>query len=87
MQPPVCRLYGQDDFRIETAEAPAVGPGEALVAMGVGGICGSDLHCSHEGGVGPIRVQEPIILGHEAAGIVVAVARRHPHAQRRDRCR
>ena len=69
----VCRLYGQNDIRIETDEVLAPEAGEVLVAIGAGGICGSDLHYYQDGGFGPIRVQEPIILGHEAAGTVVAV--------------
>lgn len=69
----ICRLHGQKDLRIETEETPAPGPGEALVAIGAGGICGSDLHYYQDGGFGPIRVREPIILGHEAAGTVLVV--------------
>ena len=41
--------------------------------MARGGICGSDLHYYDHGGVGTIRVREPIILGHEASGFVEAV--------------
>ena len=40
--------------------------------MARGGICGSDLHYYSHGGVGAIRVREPIILGHEASGYVEA---------------
>src|SRR5690606_16846204 len=67
------RLYGQHDVRIETDEVPAPGAGEALLRMGAGGICGSDLHYYHDGGFGPIRVREPIILGHEVAGTIAAI--------------
>lgn len=73
MQTPVCRLYGKNDIRIETVEVGAPGPGEVRVAMAAGGICGSDLHYYHDGGFGPIRVREPIILGHEASGTVEAL--------------
>lgn len=38
-----------------------------------GGICGSDLHYFNHGGFGAIRVQAPMILGHEVAGTVVEV--------------
>ncbi|TCO71310.1 L-idonate 5-dehydrogenase [Rhodovulum euryhalinum] len=67
----VCILHGQGDIRIETRPVAPPGPGEALVAIGAGGICGSDLHYFQDGGFGPIRVREPIILGHEAAGTVL----------------
>ena len=67
----VCRLYEKNDLRIETEAAADPGPGEVLLAIAAGGICGSDLHYYQDGGIGLIRVQEPIILGHEAAGTVV----------------
>ncbi len=73
MQSRVCRLHAQGDIRIETIDVAAPGPGEVRLQMGAGGICGSDLHYYQHGGFGPIRVNEPIILGHEAAGTVEAV--------------
>lgn len=76
-----CRLYGQHDLRIEDVALADPGPGEVLVRLGAGGICGSDLHYYQDGGFGPIRVREPIILGHEAAGTIEAVGAgvdRHP---------
>lgn len=75
MQTRVCRLYGQDDIRIETETVGDPGEGEVLVAIGAGGICGSDLHYYQDGGFGPIRVREPIILGHEIAGTVEAIGK------------
>ncbi len=66
----VCRLHGQHDLRLETTADPEPGEGEVLVRIGAGGICGSDLHYWQDGGFGPIRVREPIVLGHEAAGTV-----------------
>jgi L-idonate 5-dehydrogenase len=73
MKTRVCRLYGQGDIRVETEAVAAPGPGEVRLRMEAGGICGSDLHYYQDGGFGPIRVREPIILGHEAAGTVEAV--------------
>jgi L-idonate 5-dehydrogenase len=49
-------------------------PGQVLVKVGMGGICGSDLHYFHNGGFGTVRIKEPMVLGHEVAGTVVAVA-------------
>ncbi|HRW14403.1 MAG: L-idonate 5-dehydrogenase [Rhodobacteraceae bacterium] len=72
MKTRVCRLYGQGDLRVETDEVPEPAPGQVLLRIGAGGICGSDLHYFQDGGFGPIRVREPIILGHEAAGTVEA---------------
>lgn len=73
METRVCRLHGQHDIRIETQTVAGPGPGEVLVRMGAGGICGSDLHYFQDGGFGPIRVREPIILGHEIAGTILEV--------------
>lgn len=73
METRVCRLHGQNDLRVETVPLAGPAPGEVLIAVGAGGICGSDLHYWQDGGFGPIRVQEPIILGHEAAGTVVGL--------------
>lgn len=37
------------------------------------GICGSDVHYYQHGEIGPFKMQEPMVLGHEAAGIVTEV--------------
>lgn len=70
MKTRVCRLYGQNDIRIEIDEVTPPGPGQVLLRMAAGGICGSDLHYYQDGGFGPIQVREPIILGHEVSGTV-----------------
>ena len=73
MQTRVCRLHDKRDIRIEAEPVGEPGEGEVRVAIGVGGICGSDLHYFRDGGFGPIRMREPLILGHEIAGTVEAV--------------
>jgi L-idonate 5-dehydrogenase len=73
MQSRIVRLHGKRDIRIETEDAPSPGPGELLLQMAMGGICGSDLHYYQDGGFGPIQVREPIISGHEASGFVAAL--------------
>ncbi|WP_010396388.1 L-idonate 5-dehydrogenase [Paracoccus sp. TRP] len=67
-----CRLYAARDLRIEPLAQPQPGGDVALIRVLRGGICGSDLHYYHDGGFGPVRVREPIVLGHEAAGVVEA---------------
>lgn len=69
----VCRLYGPHDLRIEHEEVQDPSAGQVLLRIGAGGICGSDLHYYHDGGFGPVRLREPIILGHELSGTVEAV--------------
>ncbi|WP_138465730.1 L-idonate 5-dehydrogenase [Poseidonocella sp. HB161398] len=69
----IVRLHGQKDLRLETEPAPEAGPGQVTVAIAAAGFCGSDLHYHSDGGIGTIRVREPIILGHEAAGRIASV--------------
>jgi L-iditol 2-dehydrogenase len=49
---------------------PAFGPGDLLVKVKACGICGSDVH-GYDGSTG--RRLPPIVMGHEAAGVVEAV--------------
>ncbi|PXW66230.1 L-idonate 5-dehydrogenase [Loktanella sp. PT4BL] len=73
MKTRVCRLYGQNELRIETDTAAEPEEGQVLLSIAAGGICGSDMHYLTQGGIGTIRVREPIILGHEASGRVERV--------------
>ena len=68
-----CRIHAKDDLRVEQAETPDVGPGEVLLRLGAGGICGSDLHYFFEGRNGSFVVREPLIPGHEASAVVARV--------------
>ncbi|MGG5819797.1 L-idonate 5-dehydrogenase [Falsiroseomonas sp. HW251] len=68
-----CVLHAQRDLRVESVEVGEPGPGEVLVEIGAGGICGSDLHYYLDGGFGAVRVRQPMILGHEVAGTIAAL--------------
>lgn len=68
-----CRIHAKEDLRIEAAELPEVGPGQVLIRLGAGGICGSDLHYYYEGRNGSFVIREPLIPGHEASGVVEKV--------------
>lgn len=50
-----------------------LGPGDVRIAVRTVGVCGSDVHYYTHGKIGPFVVNEPMVLGHEAAGIVVEV--------------
>ena len=67
------RIHAASDLRLEEMDVAEPGSGEVLVRVGMGGICGSDLHYFRHGGFGAIRLQEPMVLGHEVAGTVSAV--------------
>jgi L-idonate 5-dehydrogenase len=63
-------VHGAGDLRVEERAEPVPHPGEVLVAMARGGICGSDLHYYREGAVGSFVLREPLTLGHEVVGRV-----------------
>ena len=65
-----CVIHAAHDLRVEERQPRPLRPGEVRVALGAGGICGSDLHYFHEGRVGDFLVREPMVLGHEMAGRV-----------------
>jgi L-idonate 5-dehydrogenase len=77
-----CVLHAPNDLRIEDVETPLLGPSAIAIRIGAGGICGSDLHYYQHGGFGTVRISQPMILGHEVAGVVsaigTAVTRVHP---------
>lgn len=52
------------------------GPDDVLIDIDTVGICGSDVHYYTHGHIGPFVVNEPMVLGHEAAGVVRQTGRR-----------
>ena len=66
-------IHDARDLRVEPYETPTPAAGEVLLDMKAGGICGSDLHYYNHGGFGPVRLREPMVLGHEVSGVVTAL--------------
>ena len=66
-------IHAAGDLRVEDIPTPAIGARQALVRVRTGGICGSDLHYFQHGGFGSVRIQQPMVLGHEVAGLVEAI--------------
>jgi L-iditol 2-dehydrogenase len=66
----VARLYGVGDIRLADEPAPAVPPDHSLVRVTAVGVCGSDLHWYAEGGIGDARLDQPLVVGHEFAGVI-----------------
>jgi L-idonate 5-dehydrogenase len=66
-------IHAPGDLRVEEVATPELGPGQLQVRVRCGGICGSDLHYYQHGGFGTIRIKEPMVLGHEVAGVIEAV--------------
>ncbi len=71
-------LHTKGDLRYEEVPVPDVGPDEVLVKVAANGLCGSDIHFFENGELGPFKVTEPYIPGHEASGTVVQAATSGP---------
>ena len=50
-----------------------LGVHDVRIAVHTVGVCGSDVHYYTHGKIGPFVVNEPMVLGHEAAGTVIEV--------------
>ncbi len=66
-------IHQAKDLRVEDVDVGTPGPGEVLIRLAAGGICGSDLHYYNHGGFGAIKIKQPMILGHEVSGHVEAL--------------
>lgn len=71
---PALVAYAAGDLRIEDVPLAVPGPGEAVVEVAYGGICGSDLHYWLHGAAGESILRAPMVLGHEISGTVVVAA-------------
>jgi L-idonate 5-dehydrogenase len=66
-------IHARRDLRVEDVPDQELGPRDVEVRIRVGGICGSDLHYYQDGGFGTVRVRQPMVLGHEIAGVVAVI--------------
>ena len=64
----VCREWGQP-LHVETITVDPPKRGEVTIKVAACGVCHSD----HSAATGKIPYAPPLVLGHEAAGIVVEV--------------
>ena len=67
------KLFAPGDIRIVEVEKPRPVGGEVLVRVKEVGICASDVHYFRDGRIGDAVVTEPLILGHEFAGVIAEV--------------
>jgi D-xylulose reductase len=58
---------------------------DVRIAIRTVGVCGSDIHYYKHGKIGPFEVTEPMILGHEAAGVVLETGPDVRHLKAGDR--
>lgn len=68
---------------IELCES--LGPGDVRIAIDTVGVCGSDVHYYTHGKIGPFVVKAPMVLGHEAAGVVSEIGETVTHLNVGDR--
>jgi D-arabinose 1-dehydrogenase-like Zn-dependent alcohol dehydrogenase len=72
-------FHGECEVEIMEFPDPQPGPGEVVVEMKASGMCGSDLHqYRRKKGGGPATTglpvnPDPVIVGHEPAGVIAAV--------------
>ena len=65
MQALVLKEYNH--FEMQEVPVPDIGPDDVLIEVKACGICGSDVH-GMDGSTG--RRQPPLVMGHEAAGVI-----------------
>jgi D-xylulose reductase len=79
-------LERQHELALREIELPLeTGPGMVRIAIHTVGVCGSDVHYYTHGRIGPFVVEAPMVLGHEAAGMVVEVGEGVSHLKVGDR--
>jgi propanol-preferring alcohol dehydrogenase len=71
MQAAFVEVFGEP-LVLRECRVPSVGPGQILVQTEACGVCHTDLHAAH--GDWPMKPTVPFIPGHEAIGVVVAIA-------------
>ena len=63
----------------------SLGPDEVRIEPRAVGICGSDVHYYLEGKIGDFVVESPMVLGHEASGVITEVGNAVGHLEIGDR--
>jgi len=75
-----------NELRLRDIDIPeTLGPHDVRIALRTVGICGSDVHYYTHGAIGQFVVREPMVLGHEASGVVVEVGSEVKHLKVGDR--
>lgn len=68
-------LTAPKQVKVKTVPVPVPGHDQVLIRIEAVGVCGSDTHFYLDGRIGDMVITDPLILGHEAAGTIVAVGR------------
>ncbi|CAK7193412.1 D-xylulose reductase [Commensalibacter sp. Nvir] len=79
-------LEHKGKLSIRDIELPnQMGEDDVRIKIHTVGICGSDVHYYTHGKIGPFVVTQPMVLGHEASGIVTEVGANVKHLKKGDR--
>jgi L-iditol 2-dehydrogenase len=78
-------LHAIDDIRLDACPVPEPECDQVLIRMDSVGICGSDVHYWTHGAIGDFIVKAPMVLGHEAAGVVAKLGAHVKNLQVGDR--
>lgn len=66
-------LVGVNTLKLQPFKLPPLGPNDVRVRMKAVGVCGSDVHYLKHFRCGDYIVKEPMVIGHECAGIIEQV--------------
>jgi L-iditol 2-dehydrogenase len=75
-------LYGLDHLELDDLTEPEIDCNSALLRVEAVSICGSDVRILHHGNP---RVKPPVIIGHEAAGVISKTGANVKHLHEGDR--
>lgn len=74
-------LTAPGEIHLEDRPTPDPAADEVLVRVTAVGVCGSDVHFYKEGHLGDWIATDPLVLGHESGGVIVATGSDVPHAR------
>lgn len=78
-------LVAKNTLKIMPFKLPPLGPHDVRVRMKAVGICGSDVHYLREMRIAHFVVKEPMVIGHECAGVVEEIGSGVAHLSPGDR--
>jgi len=78
-------LYKKEDLRLKDCEIAEPGETDVLINIKACGICKSDMDYYYDGRVADFIVEKPIVIGHEASGVIVEKGRKVNDIQVGDR--
>ncbi|TVU04723.1 hypothetical protein EJB05_47854 [Eragrostis curvula] len=78
-------LVAKNTLKIMPFKLPPLGPHDVRVRMKAVGICGSDVHYLREMRIAHFVVKEPMVIGHECAGVIEEVGAAVTHLSAGDR--